>query len=498
MLLLLLFQIQIFNLKYFYLWGFIVHATLVLSFLITTNLLANAPQIQWKEFYRQALQENTALQAAKLSLSAQELKSREVELITTPLLFGSAMYGEDEHQTMNPSFMGSSSVVKDYALGVKQKTSWGSAWTLSYEAKFSQLNGTVFTNASAYDAGPKLEWTQSLFRNFAGAEVHAQQNALKYQYEGAKEQSRFQAKMTTLELEVLFYRTATMNLMHEAQQEGLDRAVQLHQWTKQRSAKGLSDSSDALQAESMVLSKEIDVDKFQQDYKELYDQLKNSSANGLLSGALLLPSDEEVLATSSENVATYPEREDLVASRYMVQAQNEQALFTREKYKPDLEIFGSLQYLGRDREFSESRKESFDRDYPVWGVGVRFLSPLYLGAVIDVGEGNIQEAKAYHLKLAQQVKSDVTERENLRQKWEREKNRFKLSLKMLKAQEKKLQFEKQRLRLGRTTTFQVLNFEIDFVNAQILYLKSKLDLLVSYATIKTYYPWPKWVEFYSI
>ncbi|HAN03948.1 MAG TPA: TolC family protein, partial [Elusimicrobia bacterium] len=61
-----------------------------------------------------------------------------------------------------------------------------------------------------------------------------------------------------------------------------------------------------------------------------------------------------------------------------------------------------------------------------------------------------------------------------------------LSYTIEEAQRAKLEYEKQRLKEGRTTTYQVLTFEQDYTNAQYTRVSAAAQVLSTLANLKLY------------
>jgi hypothetical protein len=59
---------------------------------------------------------------------------------------------------------------------------------------------------------------------------------------------------------------------------------------------------------------------------------------------------------------------------------------------------------------------------------------------------------------------------------------------MEKVQQQKLENERARLKKGRSVLYQVVQFEQDYANSQILTLKTELQILALSAQMKTYIP----------
>ena len=78
----------------------------------------------------------------------------------------------------------------------------------------------------------------------------------------------------------------------------------------------------------------------------------------------------------------------------------------------------------------------------------------------------------------------ATRQEGMR--FENLKKRLALSQKLETVQEKKLIAEKRRYNGGRSTIFQVLQFEQDLANAQLLKLRNKNELIATYNQLKLF------------
>ena len=78
------------------------------------------------------------------------------------------------------------------------------------------------------------------------------------------------------------------------------------------------------------------------------------------------------------------------------------------------------------------------------------------------------------------------ELQDLMKSLEDAKARLELTKKMEKLQQEKLSYEKERLFKGKTVTYQVLQFEIDFANSQLMRLREEARIIGILASLKTY------------
>ena len=63
-----------------------------------------------------------------------------------------------------------------------------------------------------------------------------------------------------------------------------------------------------------------------------------------------------------------------------------------------------------------------------------------------------------------------------------------MALEIEKVQKSKLENERARLKTGRSVLYQVVLFEQDYANSQVMTLKTELQILALLAQMKTYLP----------
>ena len=80
----------------------------------------------------------------------------------------------------------------------------------------------------------------------------------------------------------------------------------------------------------------------------------------------------------------------------------------------------------------------------------------------------------------------IRDRNDLLTKFADAKVKLELAEKISDAQRTKASNERNRLNNGRTTTFQVLSFEVDNASAEILRIQTETDLLNIYAQLKIF------------
>ena len=137
---------------------------------------------------------------------------------------------------------------------------------------------------------------------------------------------------------------------------------------------------------------------------------------------------------------------------------------------------------------SKSVSDASKTDQSTFSVGVKFSAPLDIGTVVSNRAGYLKEEKGAELNYQRKLFEEEIEWNELVAKFSEAKRRLKMAKEMEKVQQQKLENERARLKKGRSVLYQVVQFEQDYANSQILTLKTELQILALSAQMKTYIP----------
>jgi outer membrane protein TolC len=149
-------------------------------------------------------------------------------------------------------------------------------------------------------------------------------------------------------------------------------------------------------------------------------------------------------------------------------------------------LYGTYILNGRDATRSMAVEKAFTRDFSTQALGVRFNAPIDYFNMKNNIDGYKQDQVAAELNYKQKVFDETQEWTDLTNKLEDAKTKLLLAEKMEEAQKVKVINERERLTKGRTVTFQVLNFEQDYAQSELLKIKSETDVLNIYAQLKIF------------
>jgi outer membrane protein TolC len=371
--------------------------------------------------------------------------------------------------------------------GLMEQFDFGLKGKLSYSLTHTQLHNAVALNPNNFNESAfGLELSQSLWRNLWGSETKAQAELLVEQTEIQKYSESFKIKNILASAESLYWGLSQTRKLIQVQKENLERAIKIKSWTQGRQSSGLGEKSDFLQADANVKFREFELKSALQDEKSLQRSFNSlRGIEGDLVSETLKPVDNNFIKLLSPPKKAEL-RDDTKAARAANKLSKANAELSIERNKPNLEIYGNYILNGRDASRSVAVDKTFTKDYSTQALGVRFSAPLDYFNLQNNIDGYKQDQIASDLNFKQKLFDETREWTDLTNKFEDAKIKLILAEKIEEAQRVKVINERERLTKGRTVTFQVLNFEQDFAQSELLKIKSETDILNLYSQLKIF------------
>ena len=148
-----------------------------------------------------------------------------------------------------------------------------------------------------------------------------------------------------------------------------------------------------------------------------------------------------------------------------------------EDYRPKLDLFASYAFNGVESEWSDSLSEVSKNKQPTAVIGLRWVVPLDQKLVRRAQDrqaalANISKAKMSYYETEQKealIDNIVMQQNQL-------VDMLSLNLRLAQTQKDKLENERSLLNQGRSTIYQVLQFELDLARADSMKFSSALEL----------------------
>lgn len=462
-------------------------ASLMLLMLIPS--FCYSVELPLERYLEEVKNNNQSVVASKTIVEATAQRSDEAKLIFRPSIFAQGQISVDKKPVSNRSTQGDKTENELVTAGLLQQFNFGLRGQLSYSLAHTQIYNasTTFIPQPSYNDGiAKLELTQSLWRNFAGKENVALSNIVEAQAKANHHAESFKIKNTLASAESLYWNLSQMRKIVKVQADNLERAKKITQWNQRRIESGLAEKSDLLQAQANLKLREYEYKNSLQEQNNLARAF--NAMRGINSDQVL--EDLDIIQSQNLKNLTLPERMELrddtraaLEQQKLAKANSELSI---QKNKPTLELYGSYAMNGRDNQKSEAISNSMKTDHSTSAIGVRFNAPLDFittGSIIDSYK---KEQVAAEYNYQRKVFDQDKEWNDLTTKFEDAKIKLSLVESIAEAQKIKSLNERDRLGKGRTTTFQVLNFEQDYAQSELLKIQSETNLINIYSQIKIF------------
>lgn len=455
-------------------------------------LLSSIPVAQaltLEEYLVEVREKNGNFKALEKSTSAKELRKDEASLFFKPSFFLTGEYSDDQRPTLAPAFQGQQTLRHTLRGGLSQNFRTGTKAAISYNYYQTKINGTtggLVQNPKFFDVAPMLEVSQSLWRNFLGKEFAANEQVQLAQLEAQRYNELFTYKQLNIQAENAYWRLYFAQTTLKVQEESLQRARRLRDYNQNKLRSNLIDESDLLQSEANLQSREIDYQDTISDInaaQKEFNSLRQSEGQVNLEGTKGRNSSYILEATLPKKMTMREDVKAALANTKVAKANSELGV---EKNRPSLELYGSYSINGRDKMYSEATDQAWGATRPFSVVGVRFTTPLDFGSMNDYKKAYAQEANAAEMTYQRKIYEVDRNYEILRQRFEDFKKRLKLAVKLIDVQQNKFKTEQRRYQQGRTTTFQVVQFEQDLANTELIRLRYERELILVYNELKLY------------
>lgn len=457
----------------------------LISFLLTFNQAQAAPApapMSLESYMQQVEQQDPGTKAANMNQQAQQHKADEADLQTAVRVEGQASHMDDKRPTLIPAFMGSRTTNTSYSLGLAQQAPYGVRWKLSgniVKTKLYDLNGT---NPAFQDVYPQLELEIPLWRNLFGHETKAMVEQARLAQKAMSVQADIQKINRRNEAELAYWQVANIQEKMRILKENIDRAQKILSWNQNRVKNNLADRSDLYQAQAMMKSRELELVASElelENYRRQFNQMRGANLDEPVANLQFIEvSDNQLQSLVS---ARKRNRLDLLATKYQLLAAEKAAVLGREKIRPDVKLFATGSLVGRDSHISYAYTESIEGTHPYSLIGIKISTALDAVGIHEVVKGYRLEQQAKELELAQKRKDSEREWSNYQTQLNNISSQLRLVRNLETIQKQKTDNERERLRTGRTVTYQVLMFEQDLAStqAQRLALEMKARQLIA-------------------
>jgi outer membrane protein TolC len=465
-----------------------------LLLILTVGLLplrAPAQTLGLELFLDQVRAQSSQYRGARIAMQGASDRASEGDLLFLPSLKASAQVAQDHSQKTNPSAQGQKTIYNSYSLGLSQQFRFGLRAQLAYSVGYTDITGALLTflpQPTTHEGKLSLDLSLPLLRGAFGREAQSQEAAMRAQAKAAEASEAFRARIALSEAELAYLRLSFARDAEKLSRDSLERASKIRDWVLGREKLNLADRSDFLQAEAGYQARALDLRLAQ-------DELRSATQNFNLVRGILSDQVFETLTPISElylDSHTLTERKpgaerwDVTAAAEAQRASEAAAQLGQERNRPELELFTSLALTGRATPLGDALSQSLKSDYPITALGVRLSLPLAFNTTSATRAGYLREFHSAELKFQRKAQEQERDWLEITRKLNESTERVNLAKKVEQIQAMKFERERERQRLGKTTTYFVLLFEQEYVLSLLNRLRLQSENLSLRAQAKNF------------
>ncbi|HYX36651.1 MAG TPA: TolC family protein [Oligoflexus sp.] len=465
--------------------------------------VGEARTLTLEEYLNQVRSSNQSMKSANATIEATRQREYSSDLNTTPQVFGQVARSVDEKPPSSP-LSGDKMEALSYSLGVQKAWSFGLQSQLTYNLSKIDIErenfppflapGVVNPLVGLNDDSTKhwsegraqLDLVQPLWKNWMGREYDLTRETTQAKLSAQRQGEQYKVKALLAQAEFIYWQLALATDAVRTQESALVRFQKIRDWVKNRVNMSLADRADLLQAEAGLKARRFELELTVRDRVSLqrtFNSLRSQQGDRL--EADVMPISSRMLSDMTMAAGAI-KRLDIEVARSLEKVAASEVEQWREKFKPEVSVFGSYATNSRDESFGTAATDAFKADKPSMVIGVKFSTPLDRDLINRERSGLVKASEAARLDREQKEFNARQEWEDLVRQLSDAKTRLHLATEIESAQKQKLEYEKNRLERGRTTTYQILLFEQDYSSAQLGTIKAKADILGIIAKLKSF------------
>lgn len=319
----------------------------------------------------------------------------------------------------------------------------------------------------------EVRLNQSLWRDSFGHATSLRHRGEKEELLSRRAALMYEKQQILIALEGFFWDYTTLLQEEQIRQKNLDVSRELLKWTQNRIQKIAAEKADLLQVEALVSGRELDLITVQNKLASLKTQLQSALPDFQIES--LQPDLEsltkerslyQLVDTQEKNPQTPVRWDSLSTEAQALQAEIETKK-VREQLKPLFDVYLSYGQNGISDTFDNAWSQAGNNRYSGTRVGVTLSIPLHRGLTSKKEKAARLEAEALKLEAQNQRRSSQVGWVDLERRLKVVLAQSKEASKLAEFQNQKVIEERRRYKIGRSTLFQLVTFEVEAAEAAV-------------------------------
>lgn len=458
---------------------------LIFSWMVSICLSSQtARAITLDELVETAKQNSETLMAAEKTIQAAQAEIRGRDLVLSPRIDAEISSIRENKASILPinryrSQLLTTSLTKLFSTGTQLSA------TVSND--YNENSSQGLRNVGLWS----FSISQSLWRDGFGHGTTLRHEAESNELKSRVLTAQYNKQAFLIDLEAAYWDLILAMRQEEVARENIEKSSTVEKWTRDRVRRSTAENADLLQAQALTQNRELELRglrnsilSLQNRIRQLVPGLKPETWKIDLREIEKARSTEALMASSAGQGE--PIRLDSLSASFRSLQANAEAERTIETLKPKLDAYASYGQSGQNTDFGVSWSQSADPEFSSTRVGVQFSMELDSGLREDQRQAARLNAQARNLEAQAQQRLSQVGWFDLNRQIDDLKKQAEEATRLAQTQERKVQAERSRYRLGRTTVFQLITFEIDATNSQLTLSRILSDLRKAESRIRLF------------
>ncbi len=433
-----------------------------------------------QEYVELAKTKSESLRAIERDIESLNLQKGTIYLSLSPELSGGFREIWDERQNASTN---ARKLERAGDLGVQQRFLSGTTLSLTGNYETAKSGGALAGKTHDWEWSAQL--SQSLLRDAFGCSTRLLTRSQILNLEVQSLDLERRREDLFVHLEQIYWDSMLIHKEMKAREDNLARSQKLLKWVRNRVSRQAADSTDLLQAQALMATREL-------EYQETLDrqQALLKEIEKFFPDASFSLSDESFNQTTGKDSLS-PGIASLSVLRrdYLIEKKRAEFLrleFERQKNGalPNLDAIFAAGTNGVEPTAGEALKKSFGN--PIYEIGVRFSTNLNFSLLADATKAARVALEAQELRLASLDRDSKISWQEFWAQHARLNERIQTAQKLAEIQKQKSREEQRNYEKGKSTAFQAITFEQDASEAELLALRLLASLRKLEAQLRTF------------
>lgn len=456
-------------------------SVLVILFILTFDLprAFGGETLSLEDLLTLAGRNSETVQAVDKSIQSIESDISSRDLLLSPQINADLASTYDSRSTLSPSKRFHAQLLE---VSLTKLFSTGTTLSFTGGHQITDLSTSDSTAAGTRNIGEwEVRLSQALWRGAFGRDTRLRHNS-----EEAELKSRTIGALTTrqnffMNLESVYWDLALALKQEQIQKTTIQLSKTVEKWTRDRVNRFNAEPTDLLQAQALVSNRELSLIGIRNTIAALKNQLRELIPNFDPSAWTLnlnsleddRPLESLMLSSAGSNE---PVRLDTLTSIYSARQAEVDAARIDDSLRPKLDAYVSYGQNGSDERFGPAWNNAADPSFSSARVGVALSVDLDWRLKNDRRRAAELNAQSLTLQAQARKRSSEVGWSDLQRQVTELRAQVKEARRLADFQTCKADAERRRYRLGRTTVFQLITFEVDATEAELQVYRLLADL----------------------